>query len=161
MGMIGSGTFAGEIRDTRHPSVRFQDAAILEYAVRNRLVRRVAPEDRGNGREPGVAFPGRARRRPRKGFAWTAARAEGIYRHIAPPNQKYPLRAVALVRRLLANGAPHEFVREKYETHVQDCRDIGVPPMPLIPYLTELVEIQRLETNAPRRNRMHREHSLP
>ena len=48
-----------------------------------------------------------------------------------------------------------------YETHVRDCADIGVIPMPLIPYLTELLEIHRLETNADRRGGTLRECSIP
>jgi len=151
-----------EIRDPRPHSVRFQDAAILEYAVRNRLVRGIPPENEGgNGRTSGAPSAGRVRRSRRKDSAWTAARAEGIYRHIAPAHQKYPLLAVALVRRLLAKGAPDRFVRGRYETHVRDCADIGVTPMPLIPYLTELLEIHRLETNAARRGGTLRECSIP
>lgn len=87
--------------------------------------------------------------------------AEGIYRRMAPANQQYPLRAVALVRRLLADGAGGEFVQGKYQAHVRDCGDIGVPPMPLIPYLAELLEIHRLETNAARRKRTPRVCSMP
>jgi len=151
-----------EIRDPRPHSVRFQDAAILEYAVRNRLVRGRTPETlRGDDHASG-AYPARWIRRPmRKRSARAAARAEGIYRHIAPRNQKYPLRAVALVRRLLSKGAPDGFVQGRYETHVRDCADIGVIPMPLIPYLTELLEIHRMVTNASRRSSMPQEHSLP
>jgi len=162
LGMIGNGTATEEIRDPRPHSVRFQDAAILEYAVRNRLVRGRSMEGnrkdaRAEGSRPGERFPRTSRRDP----AWTAARAEGIYRNIAPRNQKYPLRAVALVRRMLSKGAPAEFVQEKYQTHVRSCGDIGVTPMPLIPYLTELLEIHRLETNADRRGGTLRECSIP
>lgn len=160
--MIGNQATTGVIRDPRHPSVRFQDAAILEYAVRNRLHRGKTPEEPcGDERAPGAHLAGRMRRTPRKRSAWASARAEGIYRGIAPPNQKYPLRAVVLVRRLLAEGAPDLFVREKYRTHVQNCEEIGVLPMPLIPYLTELLEILRLETNTARRNATLREYSKP
>lgn len=155
-------TAAGMIRDPRPPSVRFQDAAILEYAARNRLLRGPAPEDPGgDARGAGTAFDGRRRKIPRRGSGWAAARAEGIYRRIAPPDQQYPLRAVALVRRMLASGAPDEFVQGKYQAHVRDCGDIGVTPMPLIPYLAELLEIHRLETNAARRVRTLRERSMP
>lgn len=157
-----SRTAVAEIRDLRPPSVRFQDAAILEYAARNRLVRGGAPEDpRGNGRAADAPCPGRMRKPRRKGSGWTAARAEGIYRVIAPPGQEYPLQAVALVRRLLAKGAPDEFVQGKYQAHVRDCSDIGVVPMRLIPYLTDLLEIHRLDTKAARRNGTPREYSIP
>lgn len=145
---------ARELRDSRPPSVRFQDAAIREYAVRNRLLRggSAAEGANGDGRAAGAPPAGRFPRPPRKGSAWTAARAEGIYRLIAPPDQEYPLRAVDLVRRLLAIGAPDELVQGKYQAHVRDCDDIGVPPMPLIPYLAEFLEVQRLDMKAARRN---------
>jgi len=151
-----------EIRDPRPHSVRFQDAAILEYAVRNRLVRGIPPENEGGtGRTSGAPSAGRVRRPRRNNSAWTAARAEGIYRHIAPAHQKYPLRAVALVRRLLAKGAPDGFVREKYRTHVRDCEDIGVLPMPLIPYLAQLLEVRRVDENNARRSMKISDYSMP
>lgn len=146
-------TAARELRDTRPLSVRYQDAAILEYAVRNRLMRSGGAQEElyGDAQAPGAPRSGRMRMSRRKGSDWTAAKAEGIYRRIAPLDQKYPLRAVALVRRLLAKGAPDEVVQGKYQAHVRDCSDLGVSPMPLIPYLTELLEIHRLDTNAARR----------
>lgn len=160
--MNGYRTATGEIRDTRPPSVRFQDAAILEYAVRNRLVRgRIPEEPSGEDRASGTRPAERIRRPPRKRSAWASARAEAIYRRIAPANQKYPLRAVVLVRRLLADGAPDEFVQGMYQAHVRNCSDIGVVPMPLIPYLAELVEIRRLQTCAARRRGTLRESALP
>lgn len=160
--MIGSHTASAERRDTRPPSVRFQDAAILEYAVRNRLVRGRVPEGwNGGDRDNGNRSSERTRRPPRKRSAWASARAEGIYRHIAPPYQKYPLRAVVLIRRMLADGAPDELVREKYRTHLRDCEEIGVLPMPLIPYLTQLLEVHRVDAITARRIRAIAESSVP
>jgi hypothetical protein len=77
--------------------------------------------------------------------------AEGLYHRIAPPGQKYPLRAVALIRRLLQEGAPEGFVLGKYRMHARSCGDIGVAPMPFIPYLAELREVFLLEAKAARR----------
>ena len=143
---------AGEIPDARPPSVRFQDAAILEYAVRNRLLRGAVPEWlRGNSDAPGTQSAGNRAKAPSGGVARTAARAAVIYRRIAPPDQEHPLRAVSLVRRLLAEGALDDFVLGKYRTHVEDCAEIGVAAMPLIPYLTELLEVHRVSRNAARR----------
>lgn len=160
--MIGSHTASAERRDTRPPSVRFQDAAILEYAVRNRLVRgNVLGASNGGDRGNGDHTLERIRRPLRKRSSWATARAEGIYRRIAPPNQKYPLRAVVLVRRLLAVGAPDELVREKYRTHRRDCAEIGVLPMPLIPYLTQLLEVHRVDANIARRIPAIAEYSPP
>jgi hypothetical protein len=144
---------AGERRDYRPPSLRYQDAAILEYAVRNRLLRgSVSPADqRGDAQPPEASRAGRMRRRPRKGALRAAARAEDIYRRIAPPGQRYPLQAVALVRRLLHEGAPDEFVEGKYKTHTRCCDEFGLDPMPLIPYLAELLEVFLLDRKAARR----------
>ena len=159
----GVQTAAGERRDPRPPSVRSQDAAIWEYAARNRLLRgRGTPADMRRDAQAPEAPP--ARRMPRlrrRGAVRAAARAEGLYRRIAPPGQKYPLRAVTLVRRLLNEGAPDEFVRGKYQMHARDCGDVGVVPMPLIPYLAELLEIVLLDTNVARRNETVRERSMP
>lgn len=159
----GIQTPAGERRDPRPPSVRSQDAAIWEYAARNRLLRgRGTPADiPGDALAPEASPAGRMPRPPRRGPARAAARAEGLYRRIAPPGQKYPLRAVTLVRRLLDEGAPDEFVRCKYPMHVRDCGDIGVAPMPLIPYLAELLEVVLSDTNVARRNETIRERSMP
>lgn len=154
---------AGERRDLRPPSVRSQDAAIWEYAVRNRLLRGpgtpadVCADAQATEAHPAVRRP----RPPRRDAAREAARAEGIYRRIAPPGQEYPLQAVTLVRRLLHEGAPDEFVREKYRLHARDCCDIGLAPMPLIPYLAELLEMVRLDTKRARRNETVRERSIP
>jgi len=78
--------------------------------------------------------------------------AEGIYHRIAPPGQKYPLRAVAIIRRLLQEGAPEEFVLGKYRIHVWACGDLGVTPMPFIPYMAELLEVFLLDAKAARRS---------
>lgn len=155
-------TADGERRDARPPSVRFQDAAIREYAVRNRLVRgRGTPADmRSDTQASEALFAGRIPRSPRRGAARAAARAEGIYRRIAPPGQEYPLQAVTFVRRLLDEGAPDEFVQGKYEMHVRCCGEYGVPPMPLIPYLAELLEVYLLDAKAARRNETVRERSM-
>lgn len=156
-------TADGERRDARPPAVRFQDAAIREYAVRNRLVRdRGTPADmRSDTQASEAPFAGRIPRSPRRGAARAAARAEGIYRRIAPPGQEYPLQAVTLVRRLLEEGAPDEFVQGKYRTHVRDCGDIGVAPVPLIPYLAELLEVCLLDAKAARRSEAARKRSMP
>ncbi|HZD54913.1 MAG TPA: hypothetical protein VE080_01540, partial [Candidatus Aquicultoraceae bacterium] len=92
------------------------------------------------------------RRRRRRGGPPAAARAEGVYRRIAPTDQRYPLRAVALIRRLLQEGAPEDFVLGKYRMHAWACDDIGVPRMPFIPYLAELLEVFLLDARAARRN---------
>lgn len=162
-GEAGGQTPAGEGRDLRPPSVRSQDAAIWEYAVRNRLLRgRGTPADTRRDAQAAEAPPAeRMPRPPRRGAAGAAARAEGLYRRIAPPGQKYPLRAVTLVRSLLDEGAPEEFVRGKYQMHARNCGDIGVAPMPLIPYLAELLEIVLLDMNAARRDETVRERSIP
>jgi hypothetical protein len=156
-------TPAGECRDLRPPSVRSQNAALWEYAVRNRLLRgRGTPADMcGDAQAPRFPPAGRIPRSPRKGAARVAARAENLYRRIAPPDQKYPLRAVTIVRRLLEEGAPDEFVRGKYGRHARDCVDLGVAPMPLIPYLAELLEVVLLDRNVARRNEALRERSMP
>ena len=127
----GVPTPAREPRDSRPSSVRYQDAAIWEYAARNRLLRdRVTSADvPGDAQTPAASRPGWARRRPGRGAPRTAAMAEGIYHLIAPPGQKYPLRAVALIRRLLQEGAPEEFVPGKYRMHAWACGDLGVTPM--------------------------------
>lgn len=159
----GVSTTAGERRDNRPPSLRYQDAAILEYAVRNRLLRGSGtPADLG-GDGHGMEAPRSPRtgRRPRRTALRAAARAEGIYRRIAPPGQTYPLQAVALVRRLLHEGAPDEFVEGKYKTHTRCCDEFGVPPLPLIPYLAELLEVFLLDRKAARRDEALREHSVP
>lgn len=154
---------AGQPRDNRPPSVRSQNAAILEYAVRNRLLRGSGtPADlRGDARATEASRAGRMRRRPRRGALRAAARAEGLYRRIAPQCQRYPLQAVALVRRLLHEGAPDEFVEGKYRTHTRCCDEIGVDPMPLIPYLAELLEVFHLDRKAARRNEGVRSRSVP
>jgi hypothetical protein len=156
-------TPAGECRDLRPPSVRSQDAALWEYAVRNRLLRgRATPVEMcGDAQAPEFPLAGRMPRPPRKGAARAAARAEVLYRRIAPPGQKYPLRAVTIVRRLLEEGVPDEFVRGKFETHARNCVDLGVAPMPLIPYLAELLEVVLLDRNVARRNEALRERSMP
>jgi len=82
--------------------------------------------------------------------------AEGLYRMIAPPGQKYPLKAVTLIRSLLHEGAHEDFVLEKYRMHAWACGEIGVPPMPFIPYLAELLEIFRLDLKLTRRYEMVR-----
>lgn len=146
-------------RDPRPLAVQSQDAAILEYAARNRLLRgRGTP---GDGKEPETPFTGRIRRRHRRKFPRTAARAEALYRQIAPTGQKYPLQAVTLVRKLLREGAPEEFVLEKYRTHAWACDEIGVPPMPFIPYLAELLEVWVLDVKSARRNAAIRNPSIP
>ncbi len=150
-------------RDPRPPSVRSQDALILEYAVRNRLFRGPGTSADGSGvaQAPGELPGGRMRRRlPGNGYR-DAARAEGIYRQIAPPGQKYPLQAVSLVRRLLREGASEEFVLGKYRLHASACEEIGVPRMPFIPYLTELLEVFLLDRKISARDGAVREHSLP
>ncbi len=86
--------------------------------------------------------------------------AEGLYRRIAPPGQKYPLKAVTLIRRLLHEGAPEEFVLEKYRMHAWACGDLGVPPMPFIPYLAELLDIFRLDVKLTLRYEMDRERTM-
>jgi hypothetical protein len=78
--------------------------------------------------------------------------AEGVYRRIAPPGQKHPLRAVALIRRLLQEGAPEEFVLGKYMMHALACGDLGLKPMPFIPYMAELLEVFLLDAKAARRS---------
>ena len=90
-----------------------------------------------------------------------AAKAEGLYHRIAPPGQNYPLRAVALIRRLLQEGAPEEFVLEKYRMHAWACGDMGVTPMPFIPYLAELLEVFLLDAKAARRGNMAPGRSMP
>lgn len=130
-----------------------QDAAFLEYAVRNRLLRgpgTTADARRADAHAPEAPRAGRRRRRPRRDAPRTAAMAEGIYRRIAPPDQKYPLRVVALIRRLLQEGAPEEFVLEKYRGHAWACSEIGVAPMPFIPYMAELLEVFLLDSRAAR-----------
>jgi hypothetical protein len=86
--------------------------------------------------------------------------AEGIYRRIAPPDQEYPLRAVALIRRLLQEGASEEFVLEKYRMHAWACEEIGVAPMPFIPYMAELLEVFLLDNRAARRYGTARKRSV-
>ena len=127
----GVPTSAREPRDSRPPSVRSQNTAIWEYAARNRLLRSGGtPEDvPGSPQTPEASRSGWTRRRPGRGAPRTAAMAEGIYHRIAPPAQKYPLRAVALIRRLLQEGAPEEFVLGKYRMHAWACGDLGVTPM--------------------------------
>lgn len=143
----------GERRDPRPASVRSQDAAILEYAARNQLLRGPGTTAYLSEWEqaPEASSSSRMRRPPRKSSARGAARAEGLYRLIAPPCQKYPLKAVALIRRLLREGAPEEYVLEKYRTHAWACDNIGVTPMPFIPYLVELLEVFLLDTKLARR----------
>ena len=144
---------AREPRDSRPPSVRSQDAAIWEYAARNRLLRgRGTPAEMPEGAQsPAGSRSEWMRRRPRRGAPRTAALAEGLYRRIAPRGQKYPLHAVALIRRLLQEGAPEEFVLAKYRMHAWACGDIGVAPMPFIPYMEELLEVFLLDAKAARR----------
>jgi hypothetical protein len=143
--------------------VRSQDAAILDYAVRNRLLRGPGPtaDARGDAQAPEAPRAERRRRRRCVGAPRAAARAEGIYRMIAPPAQEYPLQAVTVIRRLLDEGAPDEFVQGTYQTHVRCCGEIGVPPMPLIPYLAELLEVFLLDGKAARRNVTARKRSIP
>ena len=145
---------AREPRDSRPPSVRSQDAAIWEYAARNRLLRgRGTPADvPGDAQTPAAPQSGWTRRRPGRGAPRTAAMAEGLYHRIAPPGQKYPLRAVALIRRLLQEGAPEEFVLEKYRMHAWACGDLGMMPTPFIPYMAELLEVFLLDAKAARRS---------
>jgi len=140
--------------------VRSQDAAILDYAVRNRLLRGPGPtaDARGGAQAPEASRA--ERRRRRVGAPRAAARAEGIYRMIAPPAQEYPLQAVTVIRRLLDEGAPDEFVQGNYQTHVRCCDEIGVPSMPLIPYLAELLEVFLLDSRAVRRNGTVRKRSI-
>ena len=148
----GVPTSTGEPRDPRPSSVRSQDATIWEYAARNRLLRgRETPAEMpGVAQTPAASPSGRMRRRPRRGAPQTAAMAEGLYRRIAPPGQKFPLRAVAIIRRLLQEGAPEEFVLSKYRVHTWACGDIGVTPMPFIPYMEELLEVFLLDAKAAR-----------
>ena len=159
----GAPTSAREPRDSRPPSVRSQDAAIWEYAARNRLLRgRGTPADvPGDAQTPAAHRSERMRRHSLRGAPRTAAMAEGVYRRIAPKGQKYPLRAVALIRRLLQEGAPEEFVLEKYRMHACACGDIGVTPMPFIPYMAELLEVFLLEAKAARRGNMSPRRSMP
>jgi len=159
----GVPTPAGEPRDSRPPSVRSQDAAIWEYAARNRLLRgRGTPADMPGGPQtPAASRSGWTRRRPGRGAPRTAVMAEGLYHRIAPPGQKYPLRAVAIIRRLLQEGAPEEFVPGKYRMHARACGDIGVAPMPFIPYLAELLEVFLLEAKAARRGNMAPRRPMP
>lgn len=154
---------SGELRDFRPSSVRSQDAAIIEYAARNRLLREPGTSAymRGDAQGAGAYPGGRMPRPPRRGPARGAARAEGLYRRIAPPDQKYPLQAVNLIRRLLREGASEEFVLEKYRTHAGACRDIGVPPMPFIPYLAELLEVFLLDAKLAGRDETVRKRSMP
>lgn len=154
---------AREPRDSRPPSVRSQDAAIWEYAARNRLLRNGGtPADvPGDAQTPAASRSGWARRRPGRGAPRTAAMAEGIYHRIAPPGQKYPLRAVALIRRLVQEGAPEEFVLGKYRMHAWACGDLGVTPMPFIPYMEELLEVFLLDAKATRRGNMAPRRSMP
>lgn len=151
-----------EYPDSRPVPVRSQDAAILEYAVRNRLLRGKGTPDEGVAVAGAPEPPGNGRmRRPRRRGAREAARAEGLYHRIAPAWQRYPLRAVTLVRELLQEGAPEGFVMGKYRMHVEACAYFGVPPMPLIPYLEELLEVVVLDAKAARRNEAVPEHSIP
>lgn len=152
-----------ELLDPRPHSVRCQDAAILEYAARNRLLRgNGTPADAaGNGQTPPAPRSGRMRRRPRRGAPRTAAMAEGVYRRIAPPGQNYPLRAVALIRRLLQEGAPEEFVLGRYRLHAGACGDLGLKPMPFIPYMAELLEVFLLDAKAARRGNSSPGRPLP
>lgn len=158
----GGPTAGGKRRDPRPSSVMSQDAAILEYAARNRLLRgRGFPAETSGVAWASEGLPGGRIRRPtRGGNARGAARAEGIYRLIAPPEQKYPLKAVTLIRRLLREGAPEEFVLEKYRMHAWACDDLGVPPIPFIPYLTELLEVFLLDVKRARRCEGGRERSM-
>ena len=160
---IGVPPPAGDERDPRPSSIRSQDAAILEYAARNRLLRGPGSTAYMSGVAQALEAPpgGRMRRRSRRDAPRTAALAEGLYRRIAPPNQKYPLKAVVLIRMLLREGAQQEFVLEKYRTHAWACVDLGVPPMPFIPYLAELLEVFLLDAKAARRNGMARKRSIP
>lgn len=160
---IGVPPSAGDGRDPRPSPVRSQDAAILEYAARNRLLRGPGTSVDMSGVAQATEAPlgGRMQRRSRKGAHRTAATAEGLYRRIAPSDQKYPLKAVTLIRRLLHEGAPEEFVLEKYRMHAWVCGDLGVSPMPFIPYLAELLEVFLLDAKAARRNGMARERSIP
>lgn len=154
-------TPGGQCRDPRPSSVRSQDAAILEYAARNRLLRGpgTSADVCGMAQAPGASRFGRMRRRSRREAHRTAAMAEGLYRRISPPRQKHPLKAVALIRMLLREGAPEEFVLEKYRMHAWACDEFGLPPMPFIPYLAELLEIFRLDVKLTRRYEMVRERS--
>ena len=159
----GNPTPAGDPRDPRPPSVRFQDAAIWEYAIRNRLLRgRRTPADMPEDTQsPAESRSGRMRRRTRGGALRTAAMAEEIYRRIAPPDQKYPLLAVAIIRRMLQEGAPEEFVLGKYRMHYWACGDIGVAPMPFIPYMAELLEVFLLDAKDARRGDTAPGRSMP
>ncbi len=159
----GVPTPAREPRDSRPPSVRYQDAALWEYAARNRLLRNGGtPADVPSDAQTRAASrSGWTRRRPGRGAPRTAAIAEGIYHQIAPPGQKYPLRAVALIRRLLQEGAPEEFVLGKYRMHAWACGDLGLKPMPFIPYMAELLEIFLLDAKGVRRGNMAPKHSMP
>jgi hypothetical protein len=158
----GVPTPSGGLRDRRPHPVRSQDTAILEYAARNRLLRGPGtPADMsGAAQTPEASRFGRIRRRSRKGGHRTAATAEGLYRRIAPPGQKYPLKAVVLIRTLLREGAPQEYVLEKYRTHALACGEIGVKPMPFIPYLAELLEVYLLDVKLARRCETGRERSI-
>ena len=142
--------------------VRSQDAAILDYAVRNRLLRGPGPTAEAHGDTYAPEGPRAERRRRRRcvGAPRAAARAEGIYRMIAPPAQKYPFQAVTVIRRLLDEGARDEFVQGNYQTHIRCCCEIGVPSMPLIPYLAELLEVYLLDSRAARRNGSARKRSI-
>ena len=148
----------GRRRDLRPPSVRYQDGAILEYAVRNRLLRGLGlPDDMAGEGSASEVFPaGRMAGSPGRSSARAAARAEAIYRRIAPPGQKFPLQAVALIRRLLEEGAADEFVRGKYRNHVRCCGVFDLAPMPLVPYLSELLEVFLLDRKAARRREANR-----
>jgi hypothetical protein len=159
----GVPTLAGEPWDSRPPSVRSQDAAIAEYAARNRLLRGGGTPANmpGGPQTPAASRSGLARRGPGRNASHTAVMAEGLYHRIAPPSQKYPLRAVAIIRRLLQEGAPEEFVLGKYRMHAWACGDLGVTPMPFIPYLAELLEVFLLEAKAARRGNTAPRGSMP
>ena len=148
----GVPTPAGELRGPRPSSGRSQDAAIWEYAARNRLLRSGGtPADvPGDAQTPAASRSGWTQRRFGRGAPRTAAMAEGLYHRIAPPGQKYPLRAVAIIRRLLQEGAPDEFVLGKYRMHALACDDLGVTPMPFTPYMAELLEVFLLDAKAAR-----------
>ena len=57
--------------------------------------------------------------------------------------------------KLLREGAPEEFVLGKYRIHVWACGDLGVTPMPFIPYMAELLEVFLLDAKAAGAARMH------
>ena len=50
---------------------------------------------------------------------------------------------------------------EKYRMHAWACDDLGMTPMPFIPYMAELLEVFLLDSKAARRGNIAPRRSIP